>query len=147
MSSVYEAMGGERGVLRLAHAWHERCLADPIVSHAFSHGFHPAHTARLAAYWSEQLGGPARYSEQIGDHSGVVHMHSGNGVHEEMDRNAEACFAGALDDVGITDPRLRSILVEWFAAMIAEMARYPDSRDGVPPGEQVPRWSWDGRVG
>lgn len=146
MTSVYEAVGGERGVLQLARAWHERCLADPIVSHAFSHGFHPRHTERLAAYWGEQLGGPALYSKQFGDHSSVVHMHSGNGVHEEMDRNAEACFAGALDDVGIADPPLRSTLVEWFAAMIAEMARYPESRDGLAPGERVPLWSWEGRV-
>ena len=144
---MYEAMGGAEGVLRLAHAWHERCLADPIVSHAFSHGFHPAHTQRLAAYWGEQLGGPARYTAEIGDHSGVVHMHSGNGVHEEMDRNAEACFAGALDDAGIADARLRATLTAWFAAMITEMDRYPDSPDGVPTGEAVPLWSWGGRVG
>jgi sucrose-6-phosphate hydrolase SacC (GH32 family) len=31
----------------LAHAWRARCLADPIVSHAFSHGFHPQHSERL----------------------------------------------------------------------------------------------------
>ncbi len=39
-------------------AWHDRVMADEIVSHAFSHGFHPQHTERLAAYWAEALGGP-----------------------------------------------------------------------------------------
>ena len=67
VQSVYKAVGGDEGVLKLAHAWHARVLADEVVSHAFSHGYHPEHTERLAAYWIEALGGPARYSELIGD--------------------------------------------------------------------------------
>ena len=39
-------------------AWHARVVADEVVSHAFSHGYHPDHTERLAAYWGEALGGP-----------------------------------------------------------------------------------------
>ena len=46
----YDAVGGAQGVLALAHAWHERVLADPVVSHAFAHGFRDDHTERLAAY-------------------------------------------------------------------------------------------------
>ena len=38
VQSVYEAAGGDEGVLTLAHAWHARVLADEVVSHAFSHG-------------------------------------------------------------------------------------------------------------
>ena len=58
MQTVYEAAGGEQGLLRLAGAWHARVMADEVVSHAFSHGYHPDHTERLAAYWAEALGGP-----------------------------------------------------------------------------------------
>src|SRR5262245_36955684 len=32
--TVYEAAGGAEGVLRLAHAWHARVMADEVVSHA-----------------------------------------------------------------------------------------------------------------
>ena len=35
METVYEAAGGAEGMLRLAHAWHERVMADEVVSHAF----------------------------------------------------------------------------------------------------------------
>jgi hemoglobin len=56
MRSVYEAAGGDEGLLRLAEAWHARVLADEAVSHAFSHGFHPQHSERLAAYWAEAPG-------------------------------------------------------------------------------------------
>lgn len=59
------------------------------MSHAFSHGFHPQNSERLAAYWAEALGGPSVY----------------------MDERAQTCFAHALDDVGFADEeRLRAAL-------------------------------------
>jgi hypothetical protein len=70
MQTIYEAAGGRDGLLRLASAWHSRVLEDEVVSHAFSHGYHPQHTERLAAYWAEALGGPTTYSDQYGDVSG-----------------------------------------------------------------------------
>jgi hemoglobin len=148
MSSVYDATGGHSGLLRLAHAWHERVLADEVVSHAFSHGFHPDHTERLAAYWAEALGGPRAYSASMGDETSVVRMHSGNGPHEEMDRRAIACFDQALSDVGLgADDPVRRVLLDYFAwATTTTMARYHGSEDDVPDGLAIPRWSWDGLV-
>ena len=146
MPSVYEAAGGSEGLLRLAEAWHARVMADEIVSHAFSHGFHPQHSERLAAYWAEALGGPASYSGACGDETFVVRIHSGNGPHEEMDRRAIACFDQALADIGL-DPAepVRQVLHDYFAwATTATMARYHDSADDVPEGLSIPRWSWDG---
>src|SRR5262245_48449599 len=98
MQSVYEAAGGHDGLARHASAWHERVMADGVVSHAFSHGFRPDHIERLAAYWAEALGGPTSYSDTYGDESSVVRIHSGNGPHPEMDRRAIACFDDALSD-------------------------------------------------
>jgi hemoglobin len=145
VESVYEAIGGESGVFRLAEAWHTRVMADEIVSHAFSHGFHTRHTERLAAYWAEALGGPTRYSDTLGDESSVVRMHSGNGPHEEMDRRAITCFDQALQDVGVGDQRLRQVLHDYFAwATTTTMARYHDSADDVPDGLVMPHWSWNG---
>jgi len=112
MRSVYEAAGRDAGLLRLASAWHDRVMSDEVVAHAFSHGFHPQHTERLAAYWAEALGGPTAYSDGYGDESSVVRMHSGNGQHDEMDRRAIACFDRALSDVGIVDDTLRGVLNE-----------------------------------
>jgi len=146
MPSVYEAAGGSEGLLRLAEAWHSRVMADEIVSHAFSHGFHPEHSERLAAYWAEALGGPATFSALYGDETSVVRIHSGNGPHEEMDRRAIVCFDEALHDVGI-DPAepVGRVLHEYFAwATTTTMARYHDSADEVPDGMSIPRWSWEG---
>ena len=147
-ATVYEAAGGADGLLGLAGAWHARVMADEVVGHAFSHGFHPQHTERLAAYWAEALGGPPAYSGTYGDETSVVRIHSGNGVHEEMDRRAIACFGEALVDVGLDrDDRLRQVLHDYFAwATTTTMSRYHHSADDVPDGLRIPRWSWDGLV-
>jgi hemoglobin len=100
MQSLYEVAGGGEGLLGLAEAWHHRVMADAIVSHSFSHGFHPQHSERLAAYWAEMLGGPTAHSDAYGDETSVVRIHSGNGLHEEMDRRAISCFDQALGTSG-----------------------------------------------
>ena len=146
MQTVYEAVGGDEGLLRLAAAWHAHVLADEVVSHAFSHGFHPEHTERLAAYWAEALGGPATYSEVCGDESSVVRMHSGNGPHANMDRRAILCFDRALTDVGVVENSpLWQVLHDYFAwATTTTLSRYHDSADDVPAGLSISRWSWSG---
>src|SRR3712207_8894603 len=115
MPTLFEAAGGEQGVLRLAHAWHARAVADEVVGHAFRHGFHPQHTERLAAYWVEALGGPPRFTGSYGDETSVVRMHSGNGAHVEMDDRAIACLDAAMADVGLGEGHLvRAVLHDWF---------------------------------
>ena len=135
-------------MFRLASAWHARVMADEVVSHAFSHGFQPDHTERLASYWVEALGGPPRYSEAYGDETSVVRIHSGNGPHEEMDQRAIACFDQALADIGLDrEERLRGVLHDYFSwAATTTMARYPASEDDVPNGLPIPHWSWQGLV-
>jgi len=134
-------------MLALAHAWHERCLADPIMAHPFSHpGQHQDHLERLAAYWGEALGGPSKYTDEMGDESHVLRMHAGNGEHLEMDRRAVACFDAALTDVGMTEEPLRSVLHDYFEWSTWRMAQHPDTPDTVPEGVSLPRWSWEGGV-
>ena len=70
--SIFEYAGGAPAFLALARAHHARCLADPELEHPFSHGTHPEHVERLAAYWAEVLGGPTTYSQKVGDQSSLV---------------------------------------------------------------------------
>ncbi len=150
-TSVHDAVvtaAGPDGLLRLAHAWHRNCVADPVVNHAFEHSpVHPEHAERLAAYWEESLGGGARFTSEITDHSTVVRMHSGNGPHADMDARALACFVAALDEVGLgADPALARVLTEWFSWAIDRMSDYHDSADDVPDGLPMQQWGWDGPI-
>lgn len=146
MRTIFEAAGGSEGLRRLAAAWHRQVMADEVVRHAFSHGLHPQHVERVAAYWAEALGGPATYSTSYGNETTVVKLHSGNGKHEELDRRAIACFDQAIIEAGLAgNHALRQALHDYFAwATTTTMARYDRSADDVPDGLGIPRWSWDG---
>lgn len=146
MQTVFQASGGMDGLRNLANAWHRRVVADDVVGHAFSHGFHPQHVERLASYWAEALGGPSAYSASYGDETRVVKMHSGNGEHDEMNRRAILCFDQALADVGLAaNPELQKVLHDYFAwATSTTMYRYHKSAADVPVGLSIPKWSGDG---
>jgi hemoglobin len=138
VTTLYDAAGGAERILALAHHWHERVLADPVVSHAFSHGFREDHTERLAAYWAEVLGGPDDYSRGLGgEESEVVRMHTGNGPHDDMDARAVDCFAAALVDAGIPEP-LHEQLVTWFRTTNAYVNHAYPTPEAVPDGLAMP---------
>lgn len=68
-----------------------------------------------------------------------MRVHSGNGLHEEMDRRAVACFDQALEDVGLnTSQPVRRVLHDYFAwATTTTMSRYPESATDVPDGLSI----------
>ena len=147
--TLFDAVGGMDGVRRLAGAWHERVMADEVVSHAFRHGFHPEHTERLAAYWAEALGGP----------SGLL------GHATATRRRSFACTAATANTTrwtGARSPASTRRLPTSASPATTGCARcctttsrgrrpprWPDIRelaDDVPNGLPIPRWSWDGLV-
>ncbi|WP_265446305.1 oxidoreductase [Flexivirga meconopsidis] len=142
--SIYEAAGGRDAMLRVAAAWHDRAIADPVVSHAFDRGTKPDHVERLAAYLVEALGGPADYTGHFGDHADVVRLHSGNGEHEELNVRAIECFAGALHDAGVAAniEIYDAMLSYWSWATWYPMYAYHESPADVPAKLPMPQWDW-----
>ena len=140
--SLFEAAGGSEAILALARAWHLRCLDDPLASHPFTHGdLHPQHVDRLAAYWSEAIGGPATYTTTMGEHAEVMRIHGCNGPHPELDARTIELFTLALDDVSVPEPA-RGALEAYFREMVARMAAYDEA--DADPMAALPHWSWDG---
>lgn len=144
--SLYEFAGGAPALLALARAHHARCLADPLLNHPFSHpGQHPQHVERLAAYWTEALGGPPDYTTGCGDQAGVLRMHAGNGpgMHELGSRFV-ACFDQAMDDAALpADAEFRAALHGYLEWAVADVLAHPET-DDVPARAAMPRWGWDG---
>jgi truncated hemoglobin YjbI len=143
MTTLYDAMGGSAVIEQVAHHWHERVLADPVVAHAFEQGYRADHTERLAAYWAEVLGGPAAYSAGLGDESTVVRIHSGNGPHDEMDARAVDCFAAALADADVPEA-VRPELVDWFRRANRYVNHEWERPEQVPDGLPMPIVERDG---
>ena len=133
-------------ILRLAHAHHANCLADPVLNHHFTHGDgHPQHVERLAAYWAEVLGGPPRFSEGMNDESAVLYMHSGIGEVGDLGDRFHDCFVRALDDAGLPDdPEFRAAMSAYMRAAVDNMLTYSPVGSTVEPGLPMPRWGWNG---
>ena len=143
--SIFEFAGGEPAFLRLAAAHHRLCLADPVLEHPFSHGVHPDHVERLAAYWAEVFGGPPRFSESLGGHTAMLTIHAGQGMEDDLGPRFIACFVQAVDDAGLpADPEFRGALRDYMEWAVAEVLSYSPRESRVPSGLGVPRWSWDG---
>ncbi len=143
--SIYEAAGGEAVFLRLAAAHHQRCLADPVLNHPFSHPGHPQHVERLAAYWAEVFGGPPTYTQQAGGHSAMLELHARTGADGDFGPRFVACFLAACDDADLpADPELRAALRAYMEWAVREVLSYAPADSVVPAGRPVPRWSWGG---
>ena len=143
--TMFEFAGGELAFLALAAAHHERCLQDPELNHPFSHGVNPEHIDRLAAYWVEVFGGPARFSELYGGHSAMLGLHAGQGAGQDYGPRFVACFMQAADDVGLPDdPDFRAALRSYMEWATEEVVSYAPQGSEVPADLPVPRWSWSG---
>jgi hemoglobin len=143
--SIFEAAGGQQAFLRLAAAHHQRCLADPVLSHPFSHPGHPQHLERLAAYWAEVFGGPPTYTQEAGGHSFMLALHAGTQADADLGTRFVRCFVDALDDAGLpTNHELRSALRAYMESAVRDVMSYAPADAVVPAGRPVPRWTWAG---
>ncbi len=116
-----------------------------MLSHPFSHPGNPDHVERLADYWAEYFGGPARYSEFFGGESAMLGIHAGQGADEDLGNRFVACFVQAADDAGLPDdPEFRAGLRAYMEWAVGEILSYSQPGAQVAAGLPLPRWGWHG---
>ena len=143
--SIYEFAGGDAAFRALAAAHHERCLEGPELNHPFSHGMNPKHIEHLADYWAEAFGGPPRYSESHGGHSGMLEIHARQGNGEDFGPRFVACFMQAADDANLPDDAdFRNALRSYMEWATGEVLAYAPPQSKVPADLHVPHWGWHG---
>ncbi len=97
----------------------------------------------MTTWWSEVLGGPARYSDELGGYESMLAHHRGLGITPEQRFRFASLISLAADDAGLPDdPEFRSAFVayvEWGTRLALA-----NSQPGVepPPHAPVPRWGW-----
>lgn len=144
--SIYEYVGGAPAFFTLASALNERCLADPVLNHPFSHEGHPEHLARLAGYLGEVFGGPPTYSA-LGGHSAMLSIHASNDAEDDLVSRFVVCFDQAVDDAELPDdPVLRRVLHDYMTWATRDVHQYSPHGSEVPRDLVMPRWSWNGPV-
>jgi hemoglobin len=141
--TIYEFMGGQDVLLRLADAHYRRCLQDPTLTHYFGTAAHPEHVEHLAAWLGEVFGGPTTYTDQHGGHGALLRHHANLNIAEDARQRFVEVFIEAADEVGLpADETFRRRLVEyleWGTAIAVEVSK-PGA--DISTSDPVPRWGW-----
>jgi hemoglobin len=123
--------------------FYDRVERDELLSPFFPEGVGEDHRAHVAAWWSEVLGGPARYTEELGGCESMLAHHRRLAITAEQRFRFASLLSLAADDAGLPDdPEFRLALVayvEWGTRIAMH-----DSQPGAEVVEQapVPRWGW-----
>src|SRR4030095_7245474 len=75
--TLYEWAGGEAAIRRLMDCFYDRVERDELLSPYFPGGVSEEHRAHVSVWWSEVLGGPARYTEDLGGYEKMLAHHRG----------------------------------------------------------------------
>ena len=124
-------------------AFYDRVEGDELLSPLFPGGVSEEHRDHVTAWWSEVLGGPSRYSDELGGYEQMIGKHRDLGITSEQRFRFASLLSLAADDAGLPDdPEFRSAFVayvEW-GTRIALHNSQPGA--DIPPHAPVPRWGW-----
>ena len=141
--TLYEWAGGKTAIRRLMDCFYDRVERDELLSPYFPGGVSEEHRAHVTAWWSEVLGGPARYTEDLGGYEEMLAHHRGLAIAPEERHGFVALLSLAADDAGLPDdPEFRSAIVayaEWGSRLAMHNSQ-PDAE--VFEHAPVPRWGW-----
>jgi hemoglobin len=142
--SLYEWAGGQPAIRRLMDCFYDRVERDDLLGpRFFPDGVNEDHRAHVTAWWSEVLGGPARYTEELGGYEGMLAHHRGLAITPGQRFRFASLLSLAADDAGLPDdPEFRSALVayiEWGSRLAMH-----NSQPGAEVAQHapVPRWGW-----
>ncbi|CAM5316882.1 hypothetical protein SHIRM173S_10142 [Streptomyces hirsutus] len=113
---MYDHVGGEGPLRRLAEVFHRNAVADPIIGRLFNYAGE-THVRHLTAYLVEVFGHGSAFTDEIGGFEHVKKMHADLRISDEQrDRFVELMLA-ALDETGLPqDERFRTRFEEQPAA-------------------------------
>ena len=143
LPSLYEWAGGSPAVRRLIDAFYDRVEADDLLRTFFPGGVSERHRSHVAAWWSEVLGGPATYTDELGGYEAMLAHHRELRITPEQRHRFASTMSLAADDAGLPgDAEFRAAVfgyLEW-GTRLAMHNSHPDA--DVVEHAPVPRWGW-----
>lgn len=135
--------GGPAAITRLVDAFYDRVEADDLLSPFFPGGVSQEHRQHVSLWWTEVLGGPAGYTEQLGGYERMLAHHRGLAITADQRLRFATTMSRAADDASLPDdPEFRAALIgylEWGTRLA--MANSQPGSD-PPPHAPVPHWGW-----
>jgi hemoglobin len=142
-ATLYEWAGGHDAIQRLIDSFYDRVERDELLSPFFPGGVSKKHRDHVVAWWSEVLGGPDRYTRELGGYEHMLAKHRGLGITPGQRLRFATLMSQAADDAELpADPEFRSALVaylEWGTRLAMHNSQ-PDA--DVAQHAPVPRWGW-----
>ncbi len=141
--TLFEWAGGTPALRRLIDAFYDRVEGDDLLSPFFPGGVSEDHRAHVVLWWSEVLGGPADYTEQLGGYPRMLSHHRNLRITGEQRFRFASTMSQAADDAQLPDdPEFRAAFVgyvEWGTRLALQ-----NSQDDAAVVEDapVPRWGW-----
>jgi hemoglobin len=141
--TLYEWAGKEPALRRWIDTFYDRVERDDLISPLFPGGVREEHRAHVTAWWSEVLGGPARYTEELGGYDHMVAKHRDLAITPEQRLRFVTLLSQAADDAELpSDPEFRAAIMgyaEW-GTRLAVANSQPGAQ--AAPQAPVPRWGW-----
>jgi hemoglobin len=144
MESLLDHMGGEPGVRRFVSAFYGHVLEDAVLQPLFGAG-RPEHVDHLTAFTVEVMGGPDRYTAQLGGMPHLAAAHRGLHISDAQRARFIELWMVTSDEVGLPDDEpFRQAWREHveFGTEVAQVNSRARTEAEMHPLKVVPRWSW-----
>jgi hemoglobin len=143
MASLYEHAGGDEALHRLEEIFYTKVLADPVLRTLFTER-RPHHVEHLTWFTAESLGGPDRFTQELGFRH-IIDVHRGLEITDEQRERFVALYLEAVDEAALPDDEpfreaVRSHIE--FGSRVAQQNSWAASEDELHPIREVPRWQW-----
>jgi hemoglobin len=143
MKTLYEHAGGEEALHRVEELFYSKVLTDPILSKLFTER-RPHHVDHLTWFTAESLGGPDRFTREVGFRH-IIDVHRHLNITDEQRERFVALYLESIDEAGLPDDEpfreaVRSHLE--FGSRVAQQNSWAETEADLHPIREVPRWKW-----
>lgn len=146
VETMYDHVGGEPAIRAFVTDFLGSVHRDPILQPLFGAG-RDTHVEHLTAVFVEVMGGPTRYTDEMGGFPHLLEAHRGLRITEPQRQRFVDLMLAAADSAGLPgDEKFRGSLrgyVEFGSEVAAHNSNITSDAD-LHPCQEIPKWSWQG---
>jgi hemoglobin len=142
--TIYEWAGGRDAFARWLNRFYDLIEQEaPEIAAMFGGRVSESHRAHVTEWWSEVMGGPAVYTEELGGYENMLARHHNLAITADQRLTFVTLLSRAADDAGLPDdPEFRAAIMgyaEWGTRLAVHNSQ-PGAQ--VAARAPVPRWGW-----
>lgn len=141
--TIHDWIGGTAAIARWLNAFYDEVEKDDLLGPVFGGLVSVEHRENVTAWWAEVMGGPPRYTQELGGYEHMLAHHRGLAISNEHRLRFVTLLSVAADTAGLPDdPEARAALMG-YAEWGTRLAVANSAPDAEPvPHAPVPRWGW-----